>query len=58
MSEMLLRVRSLLFEPQSLQTNFAIAQHDAVGHPLFLCLAIPQPALGKIDRGHSSAVVN
>ena len=58
MSEMLLRVESLLFEPQSLQTNFAIAQHDAVGHPLFLCLAIPQPALGKIVRGHSSAVVN
>jgi hypothetical protein len=58
MSEMPLREESFLFEPQSLQTNVAIAQHDAVGHPLFLCLAIPQPALGKIDCGHSSAVVN
>jgi hypothetical protein len=58
MSEMPLCEESFLFEPQSLQTNVAIAQHDAVGHPLFLCLAIPQPALGKIDCGHSSAVVN
>ncbi len=53
MSEMLLREESLLFEPQSFQTNVAIAQHDAVGHPLFLLPAIPKPALGKIDRGHS-----
>jgi hypothetical protein len=47
MSEMLLREESLLFEPQSLQANVAIAQHDAVGHPLFPLPAIPKPALGK-----------
>ena len=58
MSEMPLREESFLFEPQSLQTNVAIAQHDAVGHPLFLLPAIPKPALGKIDRGQFSVVVN
>jgi hypothetical protein len=45
MSEMPLREESFLFEPQSLQTNVAIAQHDAVGHPLFCAQPYPNPHL-------------
>ena len=55
MSEMLLREESLLFEPQSLQTNVAIAQHDAVGHPLFLRPAVPNPQLEKLIAVNSQS---
>ena len=55
MSEMLLREESLLFEPQSLQTNVAIAQHDAVGHPLFCAQPYPNPHLEKLIAFNSQS---